>query len=172
MKTEKATASHKGLLSLIKRHSESIFIENLRGTVKVGSYDLSIIYMKYFDLRVLEEYFWYFSVKWHSPNLNILYKFSVISLTKFLRSYSNNKYCILKSAIQDRKSAVNLTLPLSFYVYCLDLLTYKNDTTYSPPLIFLFNEENLKVCSNSLQHEGHIFFNLSTILCIPKKFEI
>lgn len=55
MKTEKATASYKGLLSLIKRHSESIFIENLRGTVKVGSYDLSIIYMKYFDLHVLEE---------------------------------------------------------------------------------------------------------------------
>lgn len=76
---------------------------------------------------------------------------------KFLRSYSNNKYCVLKSAIQDKKSAVNLTLPLSFYVYCLDLLTYKNDTTFSPPLIFLFNEESLKICSNILQHKGHIF---------------
>lgn len=87
-------------------------------------------------------------MKWHSPALNILYKFSVISLTKFLRSYSNNKYCILKSAIQDRKSAVNLTLSLSFYVYCLDLLTYKNDTTYSPPLIFLFNEEFVQIVFN------------------------
>lgn len=91
------------------------------------------------------------------PKFEYFYKFSVISLTKFLRSYSNNKYCVLKSAIQDRKSAVNLTLPSSFYVYCLDLLTYKNDTTYSLLLIFLFHEENLKIYSNILQHEGHFF---------------
>lgn len=80
---------------------------------------------------------------------------------KFLRSYSDNKYCVLKSAIQDRKSAVNLTLPLSFYVYCLDLLTYnikmiqhiKKTTIVSATGRKLDRAWNLVVLSNVIFNE-------------------